>query len=357
MFASVGAGAADLPAAPVYKAPPAAAVATVGGMYFWIDGSAQSVRLPSLMLGAHSSDVTGISEFGPSDPYGTQHASGHGIAGAVGFILPYGTLPAAFGSDARIELGGSYVHATASQSSGFGPSPNNYAFVQLTGQNGFVVGCGGIGCSTTSTESTTYDAWLASLKGASDYKFGILTLTPSLQAFGGSARSDESFFQQVGVPGSAFPIETYSASVPLRWIDVGAKFGVDARVDLTPAVAVGVGGTVGAAWRDASVTASDTLVTVSGPFTGLVLASQISPSASTTPFLANAEARLTVKPTRAIELRGFVGANYDSAVPGLASPTNPGPTFAANPGTPATIKFVQETSYYVGGGIKVSFGP
>jgi len=352
VFASgmgIAAPAADMPT-PVYKALPGAAVTSTSGIYFWMDGSAQAIRLPSLNIGFHTSNVSGAVDLGPSDPYDTQHANGFGIAGAFGYVLPYGTISPGFGSDARIELGGSYVHATVSQNSGFGPSGNNYSFVQLTGLNAGFTGCGPPGCLTSSTVSTTYDAWQVNLKGASDYRSGIFTFTPSLQGFGGSARSNESFAQQVGFPAAA-PQETYNASVPLRWTDFGAKFGLDAKAALTPMLVASVGGNIGVSLRNASVTATDAL-------TGFTVGtSQISASASNAPFLANAEARLTLSPTRAVELKGFVGLNYDSGVPGLASPTNPGPTFVVTPGSPATIKFVHETSYYAGGGLKISFGP
>src|SRR5947208_12624547 len=47
------AGAADVRLAPVYKAPPPAAVAA-NGFYFWADGSWQQVNLPNVGLSFHA---------------------------------------------------------------------------------------------------------------------------------------------------------------------------------------------------------------------------------------------------------------------------------------------------------------
>ncbi len=93
-----------------------------------------------------------------------------------------------------------------------------------------------------------------------------------------------------------------------------------------------------------------------GPFGGTIInTSSIAADADTTPFLANAEASLTLKPWSRVTLRGFVGLNYDSRVPGIAAPFVNGPCCAG--AIPAGIKFEQETSYYAGGGATVKFSP
>src|SRR5438270_1692805 len=107
---------ADLP----IKAPPTAAVASSNGLYLWMDGSYQSVPLPTFNLGVQRDTAAGFSG-GPFESY-SPRANGYGVAGAVGYFLPYGTLPSAFGTNVRVELGGSYVDATASQS---GTGPDN----------------------------------------------------------------------------------------------------------------------------------------------------------------------------------------------------------------------------------------
>ena len=72
-------------------------------------------------------------------------------------------------------------------------------------------------------------------------------------------------------------------------------------------------------------------------------------------FLANAEVGLAYNVIPALTLRGFAGLNYDGGVPGIAAPWN-GPFVLFGPATPASIRYVSETSYYAGGGLKWSFG-
>lgn len=55
-------------------------------------------------------------------------------------------------------------------------------------------------------------------------------------------------------------------------------------------------------------------------------------------------------------VRGFVGLNYDSSVPGVQAPAR-NVAFTGSSVPPASIRFEHETSYYAGGGLVVKFAP
>jgi hypothetical protein len=138
-------------------------------------------------------------------------------------------------------------------------------------------------------------------------------------------------------------VTLYTANSFLRWADWGARLDLDAKVSVTPWLAVGLGGKVGLADRSVSLSATDSntgTTCLKGCFV-----SSIESTASTTPFLANAEATLIARPWSNTAIKGFVGLNYDSRVPGISAPT----FIATAPfTTPAGIKFQNETSYYGG---------
>jgi hypothetical protein len=69
------------------------------------------------------------------------------------------------------------------------------------------------------------------------------------------------------------------------------------------------------------------------------------------------EASVTGRPSSTTTIRGFVGANYDSRVPGIASPALSGNLLGVFFATPAAIKFEHTTSWYAGGGLTVKLGP
>jgi hypothetical protein len=340
--------AADMPV----KAPPVAAAAYADGFYIWLDGSYQSVRLPTFDLGWRTISpalvvINGGTAFESYDP----RATGAGVAGAVGYVFRDGTFPAAFGSNVRLELGASYIHALVTQSAA-SPTPQGGYIVTLDGLNPAAVGGG---MTSSSTLSTDFAAWQVNLKAAGDLKFGTTTVTPSLAAFAGNTRNRQNFLQSIAGP--VFTPATYQADARTRWTDFGARLGLDTKFEITPWAALGLGGYVGLAGRHASLSASD-VSTLQSPAPGggtIVNTSAIAADADTTPFLANAEASLTLTPRPRVTLRGFVGLNYDSRVPGIAAPFLNGPCCAG--GTPAGIKFQQETSYYAGGGVAVKFAP
>jgi len=335
-----GAQAADLP----LKAPPTAVVSSSGGVYFWIDGSYQSVNLPTYDLGFKRSSAAGNPDLGSAQSFDPT-ATGSGIAGALGFVLPQGTF-LSWGRNFRLEVGGSWVDASDNQT---GTGGNFPSATQLVGGQVVDFGCTPA-CSFAGTLSTRYTAWTGNLKAAGDYQFGGTIVTPSIAIFGGRARNDQQFtqtFALVPAPQPATP--DYAAVSSLHWTDVGAKFGLDAAVPLTSSLIFGIGGNVGFADRNVSMAASDEYLGASF--------SAITAGATTTAFIANAEARLTFKPWANTALRAFGGVNFDNSVPGISRPTYAGPAALVVQGTPAGIKFESETSFYAGGGITVEFGP
>ena len=89
-------------------------VAQSNSVYVWVDGAYQSIKTPGYALGARLVPAGAATGSAASfDP----RVNGYGISGGVGFVLPQGMLLSNIGRNARIEFGGSYVNATASQTS------------------------------------------------------------------------------------------------------------------------------------------------------------------------------------------------------------------------------------------------
>src|SRR6266571_4157407 len=356
--AMAAAGAALVPAAALaadlpVKPPPTAVTAESGGFYVWVDGSYQSIHLPTFNLGP----ATNVGSFPPfgTGVYGSQilnldpRVAGAGISGAVGYVLPPGSFWA-FGSNFRIEFGASYVHASGTTSGALSYTLPAGATTQLL--NGNLVlsfGCVGI-CNSGSSLATTYDSWQFDLKAAGDFKSGLLTWTPSVAVFGGSSR-DSQILNHLTNNIALVPtfISVYNANTRLEWNDVGARAGLGAQVDLTSAVAFGVSGFVGVAGRHTDLTGNDQFTL--GTFTNST--STLAVAANKTAVVANAEARLTFRPMPRVTLMAFAGLNYDDSVPGIAAPSFVGVFSSFDPKIPAAIAYAKETSYYAGGGLKV----
>ena len=346
------ASAADMPV----KAPPTAAVTSANGFYFWLDGSYQSIHLPTYNLGFKTHPTGfGPTPSSPSDVFDPR-ATGWGIRGALGYILPHGTWPSAFGTDARIELGGSYVKAKDRQNTA-SPSREFYSLAGVGGVSVASLDCTAF-CRTSSTLDTDYAAWLVNLKLASDFKAGVVTITPSISVLGGNTHNDQTLAQLLS-NASGFA-SNYTARSSLHWHDWGAKVGLDANARVTSWMTVGLGGSVGLVSRDASLSANDFGAIVGQPFfdrAGAAVA-----NARATPVIANVEGNVTFTPFRSVAIKAFAGLNYDSRVPGITAP-NYLPAFASGgfgPGavvaSPAGIDFSNETSWYAGGGVIVKFG-
>src|SRR6266705_183129 len=190
------AGAADVPVAPAYKALP---VVSSGAFYIWADGSAQEVNLPTVGLGLKATATTSpffdqgaVSTFNP-------RVDGWGTRGAIGYILPPGTLPSGFGANVRIEVGASYVKASDTESDGR-LITNNALTVQnlngaLSSPNAFI--CFGVtfNCTAGSSLANDFSTWDVYGKVASDVQIGPLTMTRSWAVFGGQGRSNQTLNQ------------------------------------------------------------------------------------------------------------------------------------------------------------------
>jgi len=346
-----------------FKAPPPA---PSGAFYASIDGSYQSINLPTFDLGWRV--FPSALFFGPGNAATSfdPRVSGAGTSGALGYILPNGSLPTVFGSNVRVEIGGSYVHASGSQFATATLATNgnvgfSLAFLNGAGASSTICPCIPFTSPLSATLATSYTAWTVNGKVASDFRSGVFTATPSLAIFGGRATNNQSFDQQINSQnflGVFVELDDYRAQSNLAWTDVGVKGGLDLTADVTSWIALGIGSTLGVTNREVSLSANDSF-TISTFVPPLIGASAMAASASATPLLAGANANVTVRPLPAVQVRGFVGLNYDSAVPGIAAPQFVGATAGGfNPiTTPASIKFAHETSYYAGGGLSVRFGP
>jgi hypothetical protein len=322
-----------------------------GGWYFWLDGTYQSQRLPGYALGYHAQGPVASPDLGPVQGFDPR-VTGAGFSTGVGYVLPPGTWP---GANARVEISGSYAHLTGSQSAAatFAPGASSPVFVNGATAN-FRIACVVAFGSCSYNTGLTTDLAAGQINGrlASDYYAGSFTVTPSIAIFGGHARTNQSLvqaFQGNGATGE------YSASTQLKWNDVGAKLGADFTTNLWTGVSFGVGGSVGVANRHVDLAASDSSIIALGGPPGTA-ATSFATSATTTAFLANAEARLMFRPVRNVLLRVFAGVNYDSRIPGISSPSYTG-TDSFNPTstTPIGITYAAETSYYAGGGITWRF--
>jgi hypothetical protein len=325
-------------------APPA------NGFYVWSGSAYQSVGLPRYNLGPST-------QIGPASVYGGQivnfdpRAAGYSVSGGLGYALPSGTLPSALGQNVRVEFGGSYIEATATNSGSLQyptPSGGGANFILLNNTQVFPENYGCIGiCNTASTLTSHYADWQFSGKIVSDFTQGALTLSPSLSVFGGDAHNDQSFVSSTNNGFSPVDFSIYSANTNMRWIDWGLKSGLDMAFDATRAIRVGLGGAIGIADRNAQLVGSDLFVDT--PYS---LASTIKVNTTKAAFLGNVEASLEYRPWRNVTLRTFAGLNFDNSVPGIQAPT-----YNATAIIPASIKFQGETSYFLGGSVVVAFGP
>jgi hypothetical protein len=335
--------AADLPA----KAPLLPAVIqSQAGPYIWVDGAYESIPLPTYNIGSQrAASFVPLVLLGPLQSFDPR-VTGASVAGGIGYVFPHGTF---WGDRFRVELNAKVTRANDSQS-----GRNLATLIMRSNLNGAAVNTVGPGFLQLSKLSTEYQAWQTGLMAATDFRFGTVSLTPSVTVFGGRSYVVQDFFEvSADLAGNPSAVESYSATSSLRWTDVGAKLGLDARTDLTPSFGVGLKGSVGLAARDVNLRASDA--------PGFVLSlffppATIDTDANTVPFLANAEASIFVKsPSSNAVLRVFGGLNYDSRVPGISAPVIVS-SVPGTPGIPAGIIFEAVTSYYAGGGLLMKFG-
>jgi hypothetical protein len=329
--------------------------ASSGGFYVRAEGSYQSLDLPTVDLGqgrlillgprgilANNANGGPIATFKPT-------VTGYGTEGAFGYVLRDGTLSPVWGSHVRLEAGGSYVNADQSQSQSTILFPDTLSFQHVNGAQNFILICNNDPCLTTTTLRSHYEAWQADIKAASDFPAGPLTVTPSLAIFGGEGRNDQTLAQATSFVGRALQL-TLDETASEKGSDLfGTRVGLKGKLDVTPWLAVGLGGDFGFAARHISLVAYDNS-----------LASRPARFATTndvTAFLAGAEASLIAKPLSNVAIKLFGGVTYDDHVPGIAAQNYPG-AFFSNPqgGTPVSIRSSAEMGYYAGLGVVVHFG-
>ena len=350
--------AADMP----LKAPPIPPPVEAGTFYFEGDGSYRRVPLPSYGLGIQFTNLNAnpTPATGATDPFDPR-AQGAGGNLRLGYIFRDGTFPAMFGSNVRLEGGASYfdaktnqLHASAPQGGCCGGNGVGYVPLMLNGTFTDDFSCApATPCSTSASLATQFQSWRGELKALSDFKSGQVTLTPSAALFVARSRTNQQLSQALFNSFLGVNEDFYSANTSLRWTDWGAMVGLKSKVDLTPWLSAVLGGQLGFAARNTSLFGADSYTVPTFPASNTATA--IAVSATTTPFLANAEASIILKPTSTFFVRGFAGLDYDSRVPGILAPTASRVQLGNGITTPAGIKYASETSYYAGAGITVLF--
>lgn len=332
------------------KAPPKAVMSSTSGLYLWADGSYQSINLPTFALGWRTTVFPSVSYTNYANSFDPR-PTGYGISGGIGYVFQNNIWPSWMGRDVRFEIGGSYVQANDRQS-GTGPSVLEHASQAVNGATSGNVLCAAL-CFSSAQLQTDYDSWRINGKIAGDHHVLGMTVTPSMALFGGRTNVDQRLSQSL-INTALGPLanQDYVASSALHWTEWGAKVGLDTTVPLgNGGLALGLGGNIGLAHRNVSLSASNQAAQAALP------ASTLNAEANKGAFLANAETSLIYRPNQAVSFRAFVGLNYDSDVPGIEGPVPPATFIAGVQATPASIKYESETSYYAGGGLTVKFTP
>lgn len=312
-------------------------------------------------MGFRKVTLGALTDLGPFDRLDSD-VTGYGVRGAVGYVFPTGTFDPMFGINARVAIGGSYIDADGTSAADTTVTDNTMYPLLLSGAGtptafGFNCSAGaGLTCSTQSELDTDYRNWEVNGKLATDYKNGLLTVTPALTVFGGNSQYDQGFnqdFTQRNLAGVVQNTGVYTARTTLDWDDVGARVGLSGSFALTRWLTLQAGGDIGFAYRQASFSGRDVESTTAvAVFSG---AGAVSDDASETAFLANAEAGIVITPMPGILMRGFAGITWDSDVPSFSGPSFAGPISAPTSVKPAALRFEDETSYYAGGRVGVKF--
>jgi hypothetical protein len=353
---------------PIYKAPPGATAQQSGNWYIWADGSYHSVKLPHYDIGfIRRLGPVLATDSGPAEGGYNPRATGTGVSGAIGYVLDNPPPWRLLGTNTRIELGGSYVTASDRQAGASSPF-FSFAELQVSGLvfNGPFACAFPPTCTTRSTLATDYSTWQMRVQLATDYSLSALTLSPSVAGFVGQGRTKQDGSQAL-LDANGIAFAHYEVNSSLRWTDWGGKIGADFGLPVNRWATLSVGGSAGWAVRNVSFDAKD-LTDAPVPMGGLnpvTSASFTGQSDSTVAAILNAEGRVVIRPVQNVSLKAFAGVTYDSRVPGVAGPNfvGNGPTgfvlqsVPGVQGTPASITYASETSFYAGGGLTVTFGP
>lgn len=323
-----------------------------GGFYVWLDGSWDHVALPAYTIGP-GLNVGAGSSYGGQQLSLNSDVNGYNVGGGIGYRLP-GNWP---GSNARIEIGGLFVDAKGTGNQVTAYTLPGGATQQLLG-GAFTTSFGCVGtCTATTSLATHYQNGQLNLRFATDYKLGVVTLTPSVAVFGGEARNNQIYLLRDNNGFSPISNEFYSANTRLKWDDIGFRAGLDGRAPLTGWLSVGVSSWAGVASRHTNLTGADSEFFVNSVGTVLpTITSAVTASDNRAAFVGNLEGNLYLQPMTNVTLRVFGGVNYDSAVPGIRAPSFTGAFSAFTaPTVAAGISHSSEASYYAGGGLKVGF--
>lgn len=323
------------PAAGLAQGVQPSASATASGVSVWIDGSYRSINVPAFSLGVRESDAT-LNDLGPVQRF-KPRVSGEGVSGGIGFVLPDGAVPAAFGSNVRVGVSGGYVRADARQT-GFTTSQWP---IQMWLDGVLFFGCG---CEYSSDLVTKYSGWRFGVNGASDIRIGSVTWTPSIEFIGGRSKTRQTLTQ-------IDSFEVYVANTNLNWSDIGVKLGLGMSVPVTPAFEVGIGGTLALLHRRARLSGNDSLDDDLGP----IYASSVATSATTFAVVPGGKVEFAYRPHAQATIRLFGGVEWDSRVPGIVSPHFTPEQFLTLTGDPVRIGFSGQMSYFAGGGFSYAF--
>lgn len=324
------------------------------GLYFSLDGSWQQVNLPSNSLGFQLLSPT------LSDPRAlsiSHSIDGSALRGFIGYYLPGDYTHTVLGRNTRFEIGGQYVQASGTSGGTSSSDDGGAVRLNLDGSisaSGYACS-GGQTCTVDGDASAKYSSWQMTGTFAGDYRYGAMTITPSMGVLGGEAKTSLSSEQTLSVSSSANNA-IYEARTTLDWTDLGARIGLNGRAEVAPGVTMGVGGWAGFAVRRASLSGSDVLVDqiIGGFISGSSVVSGV--DADTTAFLANIEIDAAYRPMPGISVRAFAGLNFDNKVPSISSATFAG-SFSPAATEAASISFHPETSYYAGARVTWAFSP
>lgn len=314
--------------------------------YGWVDTSFQSVGLaPVEDFGFQA--VTPGPGLGGSERHDPR-LSGYGLSAGVGYRLDEGVLPAAFGSNVRIELSGHYVDASGGSTAQSGPMTDvNLTALPFSGNMVGIAGCGSATCFTRSSLASDYANLGGALRIRGDFVSGAWAFTPSVGVRLSGGKVGHDLIQTLFVNGAPYPVlppnlMQFGMNSRIDWLDYGVELGGDLSFRVTDAVSLGLKGTLGVVNRSASVSATSTLFFgASVPVVTTIGAKDTHLAA-----VANLEANLSVRLAANLVATGFAGLNYDSGVVGLAAPAI---------GVPAHLRFDPATSYYAGAALKASF--
>lgn len=310
---------------------------SANGAFLWVDGAHRSINLPTYSLGAHTVDPATFADLGPVQTF-KPRVTAEAINGGIGFVVPEGRSAATLGSNLRIALTGGYIRADAKQTA----YANTSAPIQMWLDGTLFPGCG---CEYSINLATEYSGWRFGINAASDLQIGSVTFTPSIEVVTGTVRVRQTLTQLDS-------FEVYNSYIKLKWSDLGIKLGMSATMPISPMFEFGASGTMAVVHRRASLIGNDMLADlVAGP----LLATFVDTSEHTWAIVPAAQVQFIFIPASQVQIRAFGGVEWDSRVPGIVSPHFTPDQFFTLTGSPATIGFSGQTSYFVGGGLTYAF--